>query len=63
MKNGKLIMDNCNAEFEGKLQEEARFNLLMVGNLGKLKINGRMGETSTFKIAKCDLKARQRCYR
>jgi len=40
MKNGKLIMDNCKAEFEGQLQEEAGLNLLMIENLGKPKING-----------------------
>jgi len=56
MSNRKLIMDNCKVEFEAALQEEAKFNLLMIENLGKLKINGRMGGTSMFKIIECDHK-------
>ena len=40
MKNGKLIMDNYYAEFEGQLEEEARLNALIAENLRKVKVNG-----------------------
>ena len=40
MKNGKLIMDNYYAEFEGQLTEETRLNALIAENLGKVKISG-----------------------
>lgn len=39
-KNGKLIMDNCYAEFEEQLTEEARLNVLIAENLEKVKVNG-----------------------
>ena len=38
MKNGKLILDNCYAEFEGQLKDEARLNALIAENLGKVKM-------------------------
>lgn len=38
MKNGKLILDNYKAEFEVKLKEEARLNMQIAENLGKVKV-------------------------
>ena len=40
MKNGKLILDNYEAEFEEQLKEDARLNALIAENLGKVKANG-----------------------
>ena len=31
---------NCKAEFEEQLKEEARLNMLIAENLGKVKVNG-----------------------
>ena len=39
MKNGKLIMDNYQNKFEAQLKEEARLNVLIAENLGKVKVN------------------------
>jgi len=33
-------MINYNAEFEDQLKEEARLNVLIAENLGKVKVNG-----------------------
>ena len=40
MKNGKLIMDSYYAKFEGQLEENARLNAPIAGNLGRMKVNG-----------------------
>jgi len=32
------MMENCKAEFEKRLKEEARLNLLIAEDLGKVKI-------------------------
>ena len=32
------MMDNCKAEFEEHLKEEARLNVLIAKNLGKVKV-------------------------
>ena len=34
------MMDNCKARFEGQLKEEARLNVLIAENLGKVKVDG-----------------------
>jgi hypothetical protein len=34
------MMDNCKAKFEEQLKDEARLNVLIAENLGKVKVNG-----------------------